>query len=432
MTDVRTYRARSMQEALEVIRRELGPEAVILHSQENSSSGFWPWSRRATGVQVTAGRDLDLSSVDSSDRHLQLGNSNKRTVGLKTTKSPAVTPPQSNSLISPARENLSTSEQKINTGALANHHNRVDRAEQQSPADLASQVAALQQLLTNLTRRIDSESEVVSPELFPWYSRLINADVSEETARRLTGLLQQQFPFTNWEDAGAGQQALLSLVERELTCCGAIRPATQKRKVIAFVGPTGVGKTTTIAKLAANFKLRAGLRVGLATVDTYRVAAVDQLRTYADIINIPLRVVAGARDLKRALSEMSGLDLVLIDTAGRSPGDELQVQELRTLLAEGPVDEVHLVLSLAASAKSLMNTARKFASVSPHSVILTKLDESPSYGQILDALPQLGIPVSYLTTGQSVPDDIEPAHASRLSKLTLGIESLKQTPHAVV
>ena len=138
-----------------------------------------------------------------------------------------------------------------------------------------------------------------------------------------------------------------------------------------------------------------------------------------------MKVVSGPRDLSRVLNELADLDLVLIDTAGRSPADELQLQELKNLLAEGPVDEVHLVLSLAASTRSLINTARQFAGIRTSSMILTKLDESPGLGQLLAALPDLPFPISYLTTGQNVPDDIEPAVAARVARLTLGLETLR-------
>ncbi len=120
--------------------------------------------------------------------------------------------------------------------------------------------------------------------------------------------------------------------------------------MVALVGPTGVGKTTTIAKLAANFRLRDGIRMGLVTVDTYRIAAVEQLRTYAEIIDLPMKVVTSPREMRRALEELQGLDLILIDTAGRSPRDELKIQELKSLLNEAQVDEVHLVLSLTVAA----------------------------------------------------------------------------------
>ena len=152
---------------------------------------------------------------------------------------------------------------------------------------------------------------------------------------------------------------VIELLENEIKVSGPIRTEADQVPLVALVGPTGVGKTTTIAKLAANYRLREKRRVGLITVDTYRVAAVEQLRTYADIIDLPMEVVATPREMREAVARMSHLDLVLMDTAGRSPRDEVKIQELKSMLSEAEPDEVHLVLSSTAGAKSLINTAEK-------------------------------------------------------------------------
>ena len=132
---------------------------------------------------------------------------------------------------------------------------------------------------------------------------------------------------------------------------GPIQVSAGEGRVVALVGPTGVGKTTTIAKLAANFRLRENRKVGLITVDTYRIAAVEQLRTYADIIDLPMEVVRTPREMREAVARMRSLDLVLMDTAGRSPRDEVNIQELKSILAEAKPAEVHLVLSASAGRK---------------------------------------------------------------------------------
>jgi flagellar biosynthesis protein FlhF len=187
------------------------------------------------------------------------------------------------------------------------------------------------------------------------------------------------------------------------------------------VGPTGVGKTTTIAKLAANYRLREKRRVGLITVDTYRVAAVEQLRTYADIIDLPMEVVATPREMREAVARMNHLDLVLMDTAGRSPRDEVKIQELKSMLAEAEPDEVHLVLSSMAGAKSLIGTAERFADVGTTALLLTKLDEAQSLGHLVSLVQSVRLPVSYLTDGQNVPDDIRVAEAGDMAAMLLGV-----------
>ncbi len=431
-----------MQAAMDVVRREFGPEAVILHTRETAASRIWPWSRREAEVEVTAGRGVFANTRSESSRApvaKPMPVAAPFTIGEMEFAPVRVAPPLETPRIprtpaarQPVIQGLATAP-RISAPIItqtasfsASKPGGIPRvASLASQNEMAQQVLALQNLLQQLTARLEPGRAEIPAELFPIYTRLIDAEVPEETARQLTTRLKREFPQKDWSDAQQVPALLAGLVERDLRCSGAIRTVPNRRKVVALVGPTGVGKTTTIAKLAANFKLRAGLRVGLVTVDTYRIAAVDQLRTYAEIIDIPMKVVSGPRDLQRVLNEFSDLDLVLIDTAGRSPADELQLQELKNLLAEGPVDEVHLVLSLAASTRSLINTARQFAGIRTSSMILTKLDESPGLGQLLAALPDLPFPISYLTTGQNVPDDIEPAVAARVARLVLGLETLR-------
>ncbi len=193
------------------------------------------------------------------------------------------------------------------------------------------------------------------------------------------------------------------------------RGGRRARRVIALVGPTGVGKTTTVAKLAATFKLAHGFRPGLVTVDTYRIAAVEQLRTYAEIIDLPLAVVNAPGEMRRAIDELGDVDLVLIDTAGRSPRDEVKIRELADFLAAAQPDEVHLVLSAVAAERSLRAAVERFAVVRADRLILTKFDEAVGLGGVLAVLGQADRPVSYITTGQAVPDDIEPADRTRLA-----------------
>lgn len=432
MTEVRTFRAGTLQEALAVVKRELGPEAVILHTRETASSRIWPWSRRPAEVEVTAGRDVLTAATESRRPNAVAAHAVLNRPAHNDLKFDPPIFPTSPHPASPGSPRTMHQQPQPTIQGLAGAHlpmtavNRLPPiGHTPPPANINQQVQSLQTLLQQLTARLEPDRAEIPRELFALYMQLIDAEVPEETARRLILRLKREFPHTDWSDSAQAQLLLAGLVESDLRCTGAIRTSPTRRKVVALVGPTGVGKTTTIAKLAANFKLRAGLRVGLVTVDTYRIAAVDQLRTYAEIIDIPMKVVSGPRDMLRVLGEMADMDLVLIDTAGRSPADELQLQELKTLLAEGPVDEVHLVLSLAASTRSLLNTARQFAGVRTSSLILTKLDESPGLGQLLAALPELPFPISYLTTGQNVPDDIEPAVAARLSRLVLGFESLR-------
>ena len=281
----------------------------------------------------------------------------------------------------------------------------------------------LQSKVDELRRRTGQSPRSQSPDtLFQLFAELLDADISEETARDLIERVRQS-SANDVECEGPQLKALLArLVEEEIVVSGAIQPKPGRRHLVALVGPTGVGKTTTIAKLAANYRLREKRRVGLITVNTYRIAAVEQLRTYADIIDLPMEIVSTPREMHQAVASMADLDLVLMDTAGRSPRDEVKIQELKSLLAEAAPDEVHLVLSSVASANSLSKTAEQFAAVGTTALILTKLDEAPSLGNLLPLVRGGRIPLSYLTHGQNVPDDIAPADGGRLARTILGLE----------
>ncbi len=297
-------------------------------------------------------------------------------------------------------------------------------AEEADPtAALSRRLDTIQKMLHDLGRANQiPRSDQVPAELFQVYTELIDAEVEDDVARDLIYKLKRTASPAQLIDANAARSLLTALVESELRCCEPIVPKSGRRRVVALVGATGVGKTTTIAKLAANFRLRTGIKLGLVTVDTYRVAAVEQLRTYAEIIDLPMKVVTNPLEMRRALDELAGLDLVLIDTAGRSPKDELQIQELKSLLAEAHVDEVHLVLSMTSSRQSLEAAAEKFKAAGTTAVILTKLDEASGMGAVLSLARRVDLPISYLTTGQAVPDDIEPAHPRRIARLVLGQE----------
>ena len=192
---------------------------------------------------------------------------------------------------------------------------------------------------------------------------------------------------------------------------------SKRPTVAALIGPTGVGKTTTIAKLAAHFVLFERVKVALITVDTYRIAAVEQLKTYAEIINLPVSVVYTPDDYRAAIEEYSDYDLILVDTAGRSQKNHAQIQELQEFLCQRLPDEVHLVVSATTKLGDMVEVADCFSGVGFNRIIFSKLDETNDFETIFTLTNRLGVPLSYLTTGQNVPDDIEVVTAERLNRL---------------
>jgi len=195
-------------------------------------------------------------------------------------------------------------------------------------------------------------------------------------------------------------------LKQEISVRGPIWRPGDGQKVVAFAGPTGVGKTTSIAKLAADFALRQRCRVGLVTVDSYRIAAVEQLRTYAEIMDLPFLAAATPYEMQQAIGRMSDLDLVLVDTAGRSPLDDDRMAELHDLLSATRVDEAILVLSAASGLDHCRSAAGSFHRAGCSSLLLTKLDEAVSLSSLAPLLCDPRLPVCYVTDGQNVPEDI--------------------------
>ena len=189
-----------------------------------------------------------------------------------------------------------------------------------------------------------------------------------------------------------------------------IAPAKEGSKAIFFVGPTGVGKTTTVAKLASKLSVVEHKKVALLTTDTYRIAATDQLKTYASILEIPFRIIYTADEMVKAYEDFSDYDYLLVDTAGHSPNNEAQFQSTREFLKalDGKCEQDYfLVLSVTTKYKDLIKISEMYSAVCKYKLIFTKLDETDDYGVILNIKLRTGAPMSYVTTGQNVPDDIE-------------------------
>lgn len=191
-------------------------------------------------------------------------------------------------------------------------------------------------------------------------------------------------------------------------------------RIVYIAGPTGVGKTTTIAKLAAEQLFKQGRKVGLITSDTYRISAVEQLRTYASILNMPLEVVQSPGDLQRAMFRLEGCDLVLMDTAGRNYRNEMLVAELQSLLAKELKSETFLVLSLTSKSRDMKKIAEHFGRYQLDKVIFTKLDETGSYGPLFNVLNDYPLKLSYITNGQNVPDDLLMATREQIAGMLMG------------
>lgn len=299
-------------------------------------------------------------------------------------------------------------------------------AESRPPRGLGGELGKLHAMVGAVSRRgaVEQWTPDLPAGLATAYARLLDLDAPEPMARALVREAARSTDSDEPTTPVAAGAAVRRALEDALSIAPPVRPVSGTRRVVALVGPTGVGKTTTIAKLAATLRLQQGARVALLTVDAYRIAAVEQLKTYAEILDVPIAAADDDESARQALDGLGAADVVLVDTAGRGPRDRERIGELGGLLAGIRPDEVHLVLSATTSARGLGAAAEMFAPARPDRLILTKLDEAETLGPLLAILGRTDLPVSHLTTGQDVPDDLEAASRSRLARLILGEEAV--------
>ncbi len=256
------------------------------------------------------------------------------------------------------------------------------------------------------------------------YNKMIENEVNEDIVKGIFSEFLKEIPKEeDLEDKEEVVNKLLEHVSRKIPVSGPIVVDSGKTPmVVVMVGPTGVGKTTTIAKLAAIYTLYERKDVALITADTYRVAAVEQLKTYGKIIGIPVEVVFTPQEIRQAVEEHMDADLILVDTAGRSQHDEMKMSELKAYIEGAEPTETHLVLSATTKYKDLEDAVERFSCVPLDKFVFTKLDETTTFGNILNIVVKYRYPLSYITNGQNVPNDIEVADSMKIARGLLGME----------
>jgi flagellar biosynthesis protein FlhF len=396
--NLKTFQAATMAEALARVKTTMGSEAVILHTRVFHKPR-WLGLRRKEMVEITAGRGIRVP--ERPVRRPMMPEAYREVLDRRPT-----------ALAKPAASDLG--KKLLQTPA----------AQAAAMAGIAQEMTALKGLVKDLVTQSRAKLGPDLPEdLLNFYLRLVENQVAEDLASEIIKTLQKQIRPEYLGNVEYVRQRLADQLEKLIPAAGPIvRTKTVGPHVVALVGPTGVGKTTTLAKLAANLKVRQRKRIGLITIDTYRIAAVDQLRKYAEILDVTVRAVPTPEDMRDAIRAFDDCEFVLIDTAGRSPKDELKLNELKTFLAAAAPDEVHLVLSTTASQECVEMAVNRFSDVRVDRIIFTKLDEACHVGVVLNVARKLNKSLSYITTGQDVPADIEVSQSGRLAKLILGGE----------
>lgn len=409
---IRKYIASTMKEALEDMRRELGEDAVILSSRTLPRSS----SNGKEAVELTAA--MDNADVTSTKRPV-LANENPTPFArdiLQFAESyarelPATTPRNGNG------RHKQTPQVQIKEVPTLNN---------EAPLQQTTAFIRLQEELSSMRDTLHSvagevrykHSASLTPTCRKIYKALIDGHLRETLALEVLGNVTAQGMSGNLAEA---VQAARKFLAGKISIGNSLQ-VEGKRNVVAFVGPTGVGKTTTIAKLATAMHLLGGTKVMLISADTYRVGGAEQLETIAAIAGIPFHAVYSSQELRQLLRENTSANYVFIDTVGRSPKNTGHIQEIGAYMEAAAPNRIFLVQSATASEAMFTQTIERFGIIQPTDLILTKLDETPVIGPVLGGLHTRALPLAYITTGQSIPDDIELASRRILAEMLLPLE----------
>ncbi|MES2200805.1 MAG: flagellar biosynthesis protein FlhF [candidate division FCPU426 bacterium] len=387
------FEAPTVHEALQRVRLELGPEAVVLYTKKVRRGGLFGLMGHWV-AEITAGLDDAPGSFQHSPpRRSEPESAGERGSQPEESRESAPVAVAEASPVWSRRQAVFQSE--LNDGKVLSGFSMLRQPPQKKAGDLHPEMERL---------RKDLDSKGVDPEI----------------AERLLTAVGLEFPDKNSLKPGDLDAAMKTAIASLLKVSGPIKTSPGTAKVIAFIGPTGVGKTTNLVKLASQYALINRLKVAMLTADTYRIGAVEQLKIYRDIIDIPFEPVATAGELREAIRRHSDCDLIFFDTAGRSPQNKTQLQELRAILEAAAPAEVHLVISATTKHADLLPIVGKFSLVPINRFLLTKLDETRTHGMVLNLAANFSIPISYLSVGQNVPNDIEEATPGRLAEWVMG------------
>jgi flagellar biosynthesis protein FlhF len=393
---IKRYRVNSMNEAVTRIRYELGKDAIIVSQRKIRKNGFLGFfSKKILEVTAAVDREKNDTPSDMQEGIEAIKKIMNNSVKEDKSKSSNVTVKKPE-VLSEAMdtENSKVSKSLYNT-ALLNKNNE----------ELIKEVQEMRNMLSDMMDISISGTSVKSKIQL----RLENSDLDKKVIETITNKMKNMEENENEEEklkAVLGDMIKVSEVLLE--------------NVVVFVGPTGVGKTTTIAKLAGRLALIEKKKVGLITIDTYRIGAVEQLKTYADIMNIPFKVVLTIKDMQQVIESMKDCDVILIDTTGRSSKNTMQISELRAFIEKIGTSNINLVMSCTTKNKDIDVIVNGYKLLNYNNIIITKLDETSTYGSIVNILYNAQKPVSFVTTGQNVPDDIKVLSSRELINLVLG------------
>jgi flagellar biosynthesis protein FlhF len=432
---VKRYVVDEVPEALPIIRSELGKDAVILNTKEIYVGGFLGLFRKKK-MEVIAAVETNppvAGNIPQARGANPLPPLAKPPVAAAGLGAPAAVAEAAHPLPQVGRfpgqqpsARPAIAEEPPPLPRLRDTEQPVPVREPAAPPvsriivdqnAVMEEIRQMRAMMAKLAR--DREQEEEPAAIGKLRSRLAEQDVAQEWIELLVDKIKAH-PAYNPESVAETVWEIASEWLREWVDPGEPTGIRDGTRVVHIVGPTGVGKTTTIAKLAAEQVLRAKRKVGFITSDTYRIAAVDQLRTYANILNVPMEVVFSPLELARAFKQLEDREIIFMDTAGRNFRNDLYVSEVNSLIQRDEDCDTFLVLSLTGKTRDLAAVASRFAAYGVTRVIYTKRDETDAIGPVLNLAMQHHLKAAYVTTGQNVPDDIELFRSDRYVAQLLG------------
>jgi len=374
---IKRFVGNSIQEVMKKVKMELGSDAVILHTRNIKQPGLFGFFKKKSIEVIVAVEGTESYQINDSKEFLE-------TLKRET-------------------KNDSVSKEK-------------DFFEQRY--QIEDEIKKIRSMIESVVNTLDAKRSQLPDELSGYFDCLIHNGVNEEVAFQILTKINQQININN-KDSNKVKEIVSYTIKDFL---GEPSPIAYNgmQKVIFFIGPTGVGKTTTLAKIAANLSIDQRHSVGIITADTYRIAAVEQIKVYCEIMNIPLKIVYEIEDIYKSLSNFRDKDIILVDTAGRNHKNQEQMKELKELVESVNNKEIHLVISAATDFETIKDILDSYSFITDYKLIFSKVDEANNLGNILNVKYYFNKNISYLTTGQNVPDDIEIPNIEKLSEILIG------------
>ena len=412
-----------MASGLKMIKKELGPDALILSTRTIRDGKLGLLGKPL--LEITAAVDNDISqeqkSVQTENHNIEADHSrsyDRQPTTFRHVVGDSVDQYLNSSKVSQVDTSKKTSAVPSGSGQAQDHGlqsevnqlkdlvkdlaGQITQIARKEESEKVGQQSALQIKDTEFVNRL-STNTIHGDHIL---SMLIHRGINVETSRTIAGFLRESLTEQELSNSDHVTELIISTMQDLIEVAAPDLSPGENQHRIALVGPTGVGKTTTLAKIAASYLANHSKSIALITIDTYRIAAVEQLKVYGEIMHLPVEVVITPEQLEKAIEKHSDKDLILIDTAGRSPRDKYCIEEIASFLKPEMDIEKHLVLSATTRENEIIEIIQRFEKMTISNTIFTKIDECSNLGILLNVQIQNSNPLSYITNGQRVPEDL--------------------------